>query len=493
MNKILKIHKDDIVAVALEEIVGDSLVSYLDQEVRTLEDIPAGHKVALRDIRAGEEIIKYGHPIGIATHDIKAGDWVHIHNVRTALSDLLDYTYTPSIPVMEKKEPVMFSGYRRKDGKVGIRNAVWIIPTVGCVNHITRMLASKGKESLPKNVDDVIAFPHPYGCSQMSEDKENTRQVLADFALHPNAGAVLIVGLGCENINISVLEEALGDYDKERIFFLNCQDVEDEMEVGFSLLQKALSYANQWKREPIPASELIIGLKCGGSDGFSGITANPVVGQFSDLLIGQGGTTILTEVPEMFGAETILMNRCINKEVFDKTVTLINDFKTYFTSNHQPIYENPAPGNKVGGITTLEDKSLGCTQKAGSAPVSGVLNYAEPVKSKGLHLLCAPGNDLVAATALCASGAHIVLFTTGRGTPFSSPVPTVKIASNSVMAKRKANWIDFDAGKALDGVPLSELGEDLFSIVIDIASGKKAKSEEDGFADMAIFKTGVTV
>ena len=344
-----------------------------------------------------------------------------------------------------------------------------------------------------EQIDEISAFPHPYGCSQMGDDQEHTRQILADLIQHPNAGGVLVLGLGCENSNIEELKKYIGDYDPQRVRFLVCQESEDEIADALDIIRDLAEYAGQFRREPIPCSELVIGMKCGGSDGLSGITANPVVGAFSDLLISKGGTTVLTEVPEMFGAETQLMNRCETEELFQETVDLINDFKEYFKSHNQTIYENPSPGNKKGGISTLEDKSLGCTQKSGSAPVRGVLSYGEPIRGKGLHLLSAPGNDLVASTALAASGAHIVLFTTGRGTPFACPVPTMKISTNSALYERKSNWIDFNCGTMVEGTPLNELAEQLFDKVIRSASGEKVKSEEAGFHDFAIFKQGVTL
>ena len=361
------------------------------------------------------------------------------------------------------------------------------------MNNVATAIEKQAQQYKTGNIDDIVAFPHPYGCSQMGDDQENTRQILADLVNHPNAGGVLVLGLGCENSNIDELKKHIGDYDEQRVRFLVAQESEDEIADALKIIKELAEKVCQYHREPIPASELIIGMKCGGSDGLSGITANPTVGGFSDLLISKGGTTILTEVPEMFGAETLLMNRCETKELFDETVNLVNDFKNYFKSHNQTIYENPSPGNKKGGISTLEDKSLGCTQKSGSAPVKGVLSYGEPVKVHGLNLLSAPGNDLVASTALAASGAHIVLFTTGRGTPFASPVPTVKISSNSALANKKSNWIDFNCVVLVeDGTP-AELSKNLFDFVIDIASGKKSKSEEAGFHDMAIFKQGVTL
>ncbi len=484
MQDIVKIHENDNVAVALRPLAKGGALEVAGAKVSLLEDIPQGHKFALRPIKAGEEVVKYGFRIGYAKEDIDAGAWVHVHNVRTALGDVLTYDYVPQENDVAPTEHVYFEGYRRPDGKAGIRNEIWIIPTVGCVNSIAKAVG---------NVEDVIAFPHPYGCSQMGDDQENTRKVLADMIHHPNAGGVLVLGLGCENSNIPVLMDYIGAYDEDRVKFLQCQDVEDEMETAMGLLKELAAYAGAFSREKIDASELVIGMKCGGSDGLSGITANPVVGAFSDLLVSKGGTTILTEVPEMFGAETLLMNRCATPELFDKTVDLINHFKNYFTSHNQTIYENPSPGNKKGGISTLEDKSLGCTQKSGSALVRGVLEYGEPVKVKGLNLLSAPGNDLVASTALAVSGAHMVLFTTGRGTPFASPVPTVKISSNSRLAGHKDNWIDFNAGRMVEDMTKEELAKELLDYVLAVASGRKVKSEKAGFHDMAIFKQGVTL
>ena len=494
MQDIVKINQNDNVAVALRPLNKGEVLQAAETAVTLMEDIPQGHKFALREIKSGEEVVKYGFRIGFAKEDIQPGQWVHVHNVKTALGDVLTYDYEPEgHQDVEPTEHTYFEGYRRTDGKAGIRNEIWIIPTVGCVNSIAKALETAAKKFVGGNVEDVIAFQHPYGCSQMGDDQENTRKVLADMIHHPNAGGVLVLGLGCENSNIPVLMDYIGAYDEQRVKFLQCQDVEDEMEEAMKLIGELAAYAGAFSREKIDASELIIGMKCGGSDGLSGITANPVVGAFSDLLVSKGGTTILTEVPEMFGAETLLMNRCATPELFDKTVDLINNFKNYFTSHNQTIYENPSPGNKKGGISTLEDKSLGCTQKSGSALVKGVLEYGEPVKVKGLNLLSAPGNDLVAATALAVSGAHMVLFTTGRGTPFASPVPTVKISSNSKLAGHKNNWIDFNAGRMVEDKTKEELAEELLGYVLEVASGRKVKSEEAGFHDMAIFKQGVTL
>lgn len=493
MKSFIRINSLDNVAVALQPLAKGTVVELDDVVVTLTEDIMQGHKFALKNLKVGDSIIKYGNPIGHATADIPAGSWIHTHNLKTGLGELLTYTYNKNVTELPKREPKFFQGYRRKDGRAGVRNEVWIIPTVGCVNNVATAIERASQKYITDQIDGVCAFPHPYGCSQMGDDQDNTRQILADLVNHPNAGGVLVLGLGCENSNIDELKKFIGDYDSDRVRFLVAQECEDEISDGIEVVKELIAYASTFKRELISASELVIGMKCGGSDGLSGITANPTVGAFSDKLISMGGSTILTEVPEMFGAEVSLMNRCETEELFNQTVSLVNDFKNYFKSHNQTIYENPSPGNKKGGISSLEDKSLGCTQKSGNAPVMGVLSYGEPVKEKGLNLLSAPGNDLVASTALAASGAHIVLFTTGRGTPFASPVPTIKISTNNQLAKKKQNWIDFNCGVMVEDTPLDELSDNLLDFVLEVASGKKSKSEEAGFHDMAIFKQGVTL
>ena len=493
MHELLKITPQDSVAVALRPLKKGETVDADGEQITLLTDVPAGHKVALRDIHEGETVIKYGYPIGRATEDIKQGSHVHTHNLHTLLSGELTYTYHPVSREQTPQTPATFMGYARKNGTVGVRNELWILPTVGCVNDVARALERKAQTLVGGGVEGVYAFPHPYGCSQMGEDQENTRTVLADLAAHPNAGGVLVLGLGCENSGVEEIKKRLPENVGSRIRFLVCQQVEDEIKEGMALLTELSERMKEERRVPCPASKLVVGLKCGGSDGFSGITANPVIGGFSDLLTAQGGSTILTEVPEMFGAETILMERCGTKELFDKTVRLINDFKRYFEEHHQTIYENPSPGNKAGGISTLEDKALGCTQKSGFSPVRDVLSYGERLHTAGLNLLSAPGNDLVAATALAASGAQIVLFSTGRGTPFACPVPTLKIASNTPLATKKHGWIDFDAGEMLDGKTLPALSQSLMDLVLATASGRLVRSEENGYHDMAIFKSGVTL
>ncbi len=517
MRRCMRIHESDNVAVALTDIKKGETVEVAGVSITASEDIRTGHKIALTELNAGDAVVKYGYPIGVVSKQIKQGEWVHVHNLKTGLGDLLSYTYEPQSIEASKTDvntsdskvdcntsddkeanknadsDCNFLGYQRPDGSVGVRNEIWIIPTVGCVNQVALDMAKRANEVRKGSVDEVIAFTHPYGCSQLGEDQEFTRIILSDLVHHPNAAGVLVLGLGCENSNIDILKTYIGQVDEQRVKFLVCQDVEDEMAEGLSLLNQLIDYAAGIKREPISVSKLIIGLKCGGSDGLSGITANPVVGRFSDLLVQQGGTAILTEVPEMFGAETLLMNRCQNELLFDKTVEMVNNFKDYFIKNNQTIYENPSPGNKEGGISTLEDKSLGCIQKSGSSTVRGVLMYGDRLVNRGLNLLYAPGNDLVASTALAASGAQIILFTTGRGTPFASVVPTIKISSNSELAHKKNNWIDFDAGVCIKDTDIDSCAEDLFKYVLEVASGKQVSSEKAGFHDMAIFKQGVTL
>lgn len=492
----LQINKGDNVVVCLRPINAGEEIKIGNHAVQALRNTPAGHKILLCDTPKDKPIIKYGYPIGRAKENLKAGEWVNENNIQTNLSGTLEYEYHPAIkPLSIEQEDRSFKGFMRKNGEVGIRNEIWIVPTVGCVNGIAERLARQlEQETQLKGIDAIHAWHHNYGCSQLGADHENTRKVLRDICLHPNAGAVLVLSLGCENNQPEDFMKMLGNYDRERIQLLVTQRVEgDEVEEGMKILRKLYKTAAQDKREEVPVSKLRIGLKCGGSDGFSGITANPLVGEFSDWLIAQGGTTILTEVPEMFGAETILMNRCQTADLFQKTVHLINNFKEYFLSHGEPVGENPSPGNKAGGISTLEDKALGCTQKCGHAPVSGVLEYAERLKTNGLNLLSAPGNDLVASTALAASGCQMVLFTTGRGTPFGTFVPTMKISTNSQLFKSKQNWIDFNAGKLVEGVDMLTLRNDFIDKVITTANGEKVKNEMNGYREIAIFKNGVTL
>ncbi|MFT3847000.1 MAG: altronate dehydratase family protein [Lacibacter sp.] len=495
MKELIKINAKDNVVIALRNFSAGEVISVDGKDITLLSNIERGHKIALTDIPEGTDIIKYGYPIGISTAAIKQGEHVHVQNVKTKLHDVFDYSYNPSLhDVVHPKRNLTFNGYRRKNGEVGIRNEIWVVPTVGCVNGIAEQIIREFKAEVnPTDIEGIEVFKHNYGCSQLGDDHQNTRQILSDIALHPNAGGVLVLGLGCENNKIDEFEAGLGDFDKSRVKFLSTQRVQDEVTDAVNLLKEIYEVVKQDKREPIPISELKVGLKCGGSDGLSGITANPLVGYFSDFLISQGGTTVLTEVPEMFGAETILMDRCINHDVFEKTVHLINDFKQYFIDLKQPIYENPSPGNKAGGITTLEDKSLGCTQKGGNANVVDVLKYGERLKTKGLNLLSSPGNDLVSTTALGSAGSHIVLFTTGRGTPFGSFIPTLKISTNSELAKNKPHWIDYNAGPLAEDKSFDEALDELIDKIVRTASGEKANHEKAGFREIAIFKSGVTL
>lgn len=492
----LKINPADSVVVCLRAMKAGEIIAADGKEIKLLQDTPAGHKVLLEDKSEGEDIIKYGYPIGHALKDLKAGEWVNENNLKTNLAGTLEYTYNP---VDEKltilKENRTFKGYVRKNGDVGVRNEIWIVPTVGCVNGIAEHLAKQLEtETRLDGIDAVHAWHHNYGCSQLSEDHEATRKILRDIVLHPNAAGVLVLSLGCENNQPDDFMQMLGDYDRDRIKLVVTQKVDgDETEECMKVLRGIYALAKEDKREDVPVSKLRVGLKCGGSDGFSGITANPLEGEFSDWLVAQGGTSILTEVPEMFGAETILMNRCETKELFDQTVSLINNFKNYFLSHGEPVGENPSPGNKAGGISTLEDKALGCTQKCGRAPVSGVLEYGDRLQATGLNLLSAPGNDLVAATALASAGCHLVLFSTGRGTPFGTFVPTMKISTNSDLYRRKKNWIDFNAGQLVDGKSMKELVPEFIDKVLAVASGEPARNEVNGYREISIFKNGVTL
>lgn len=440
-----------------------------------------GHKYALSHIKAGDNVIKYGNPIGHATTDIKKGEHVHTHNMKTNLCGELSYTYSGGAVYSYKECDKTFLGYLRENGDVGIRNEIWIIPTVGCVNKIAEELAKK---------TGAFAFTHPFGCSQLGDDQKTTQLILRGLVNHPNAGGVLVLGLGCENNNIAEFKRVLGEWNDKRVKFLNCQDYEDEIFEGVKIINELKEYASKFEKTPVSVSKLRVGLKCGGSDGFSGISANPLLGRFSDTLTSLGGSVVLTEVPEMFGAEHLLMQRAENEDIFNKTVSLINNFKNYYVSHNQVVYENPSPGNKAGGITTLEEKSLGCVQKGGAAVVRDVLDYGDTIKTNGLSLLNGPGNDIVAITNLTACGVHMILFTTGRGTPLGAPVPTIKVATNNTLATKKSSWIDFDASPTLCG---ENLDEEFFEYVISVASGKKTKNEEKNYREISIFKDGVTL
>ncbi len=490
MPDFIQIHPSDNVAVALHPIPKGTTFAGVTANM----DIPQGHKMALREVVEGENVVKYGFPIGHATAAIAPGDWVHTHNMVTNLSGEMEYAYHPKAVPVKSVPAGTFQGYRRKDGRAATRNEIWIIPTVGCVNDVAKALVRDNQDLVKGSIDGLYTFTHPFGCSQTGEDHAQTRKLLAALTRHPNAGAVLVLSLGCENLTHEQFLAELGDYDPERVKFLTCQEVDDELVAARAVLEECAAYAGQFQREPIPASELVVGMKCGGSDGLSGITANPTVGRFSDLLVAMGGSTVLTEVPEMFGAEGFLMDRCISEAVFQKAVNMINGFKAYFIRHNEVVYDNPSPGNKQGGITTLEDKSCGCVQKGGSAPIMDVIGYGEQVTTKGLNMLYGPGNDLVSATALTAAGAHVILFTTGRGTPFGAPAPTMKIATNTPLATKKTTWIDFNAGVVADGAKtLDEAAQDLMDLVLEVCSGKKTHAEEKGFREISIFKDGVVL
>lgn len=497
MKDILQIHENDNIALALRQLSKGECFLINGSKVIIKQDVEKGHKVAIQTLQTDDDVIKYGFPIGHVLQTVEMGEWVHTHNTKTNLSGTQEYHYVQKLVENPfKDEGLTFKGYKRENGEAGIRNELWIVPTVGCVNGIAEKIIKR----FEKEVGDIapfentLVFKHNYGCSQLGDDHENTKQILLNAVNHPNAAGVLVLGLGCENNEMVEFKKALNHIDDSRIKFLVSQDVTDEIEAGVNLVKEIYDAVQNDKRVDIPLSELKIGLKCGGSDGFSGITANPLLGRFSDFLIAQGGTTVLTEVPEMFGAETILMERAENEEVFHKTVALINDFKEYFLKFEQPVYENPSPGNKAGGITTLEDKSLGCTQKAGSSPVVDVLKYGEVLKTKGLNLLSAPGNDLIASSALAAAGCQIVLFTTGRGTPFGTFVPTMKVSTNTAISETKPHWIDFNAGTLLeDDVSSDAVLRSFIDYIIEVASGEYVNNEKNDFRELAIFKTGVTL
>lgn len=489
--KTIKINEKDNVIIALEKINKGEQI----EDIIALEDIDPGHKIATKDIEANQNIYKYGEAIGHATLKIKKGEHVHSHNMKTNLSGLKEYAYTKSNCSISPYQPKRkIYGFKRKNGKVGIRNELWIIVTVGCVNQVAnKIISTFTKNRDLSKIDGIYTYAHPYGCSQMGEDHQNTVKILQDIVNHPNAGGVLILGLGCENNQLSSFYQSMGNIDSERIKYFNCQDTENEIDMACHLLSELLVKMQNDQREEISFSDITFGLKCGGSDGLSGITANPLVGKFCDKMVACGSSIILSEVPEMFGAEHILMNRAKDTQTFKKIVDLINKYKQYFIDHKQVVYENPSPGNKAGGITTLEDKSLGCIQKAGTTTINGVLDYGEQVSETGVNLLYGPGNDIVSVTALAASGSQIVLFTTGRGTPFGGFVPTVKISTNSKLFETKPHWIDFNAGSIADGCSMEDASEQLINFIIDVINGKYTNNEKNGYKEIAIFKQGVTL
>ena len=496
MKEFIRINECDNVIIALRDYKKDEVIDLEDEKITLLEDINRGHKIAIKNINKGENIVKYGLPIGYALEDIKIGNWVHTHNTKTNLKDLNSYSYTPKFTDRKLDlEDIKVNVYKRKNGDVGVRNELWIVPTVGCVNGIAQRIKDVFLAEVGElEIDNINVLTHNYGCSQLGEDHINTRIILQNTVKHPNAGGVLVLGLGCENNQVAEFEKTLGEYDGERVKFLISQEVDDEIEIGKNILLDLYNQMKNDKREEASISTINFGLECGGSDGLSGITANPILGYFSDYIIALGGTTVLTEVPEMFGAETLLMERCKDEETFEKCVHMINDFKEYFIRNGQEIYENPSPGNKKGGITTLEDKSLGCTQKSGTSKVIDVLKYGEILKEKGLNLLSAPGNDLVATTALAAAKCHLVLFTTGRGNPYGGYVPTVKISTNTQLYEKKRKWIDFNAGRIVtENMSFEEITKEFIDYIVSVINGEKTNNEKNRFQEIAIFKSGVTL
>ena len=491
MPQAIHISPIDNVVVALHPIAKGTLVEVDGLAVTALEDIPQGHKMAVKPIKNGENVIKYGFPIGHATADAAPGTWMHTHNVHTNLSGEVEYSYNPApdLAPLPKVEPETFMGFRRKDGRAAIRNEIWIIPTVGCVNDIAKKMVADNQDLVTGSIEGLYTFTHPFGCSQTGHDHAQTRKLLAALVRHPNAAAVLVLHLGCENLQHDQFVEELGEYDHDRVKFLTCQDVEDEFAAARDILKELAAYAGQFERQPIPVSELVVGMKCGGSDGLSGITANPTIGRFSDMMGQRGGSTVLTEVPEMFGAEGFLMDRCINKEVFVKAEHMINGFKEYFISHNEVVYDNPSPGNKAGGITTLEEKSLGCIHKGGHSPVMAVYDYAKQVEAKqGLVIMDTPGNDPASVAAMAAGGAQVVVFSSGRGSPIGSPiVPVIKITGNKLTYANMIDNIDVDASPLIYGTKtIEELGQELLKLTQEVACGKQTKAESLGYTEMAI-------
>lgn len=496
MKQMIKIHPADNVAVALMDLAEGATVDIDGQRIVLRQPISRGHKFALVPLANGVPVFKYGSPIGHTLQPVAAGEHVHSQNIKTNLGELDRYQYHPvSVDISADMADRDVAIYRRRNGLIGIRNELWVVPTVGCVNGIARQIVERFKKEHPaiSAIDGVHLFSHPFGCSQLGEDHLNTRVMLQNMVKHPNAGGVLVIGLGCENNQVDEFRNTLGEVDEQRTRFMICQKYDDEVTAGVEYLNQLYQVMSGDRREPGKLSEVKFGLECGGSDGLSGITANPLLGRFSDYLISHGGTTVLTEVPEMFGAEQALMNHCRDEQTFEKTVVMINDFKQYFIEHNQPIYENPSPGNKAGGISTLEEKSLGCTQKAGRSQVVDVVKYGERLKKNGLNLLSAPGNDAVATSALAGAGCNMVLFTTGRGTPYGGFVPTMKLATNSELAAKKPHWIDFNAGQLLYGVSMDTLLKQFIDFTVDVVNGKPTRNEINDFRELAIFKSGVTL
>jgi altronate hydrolase len=483
----------DDVAVALRSIEAGEAIKLGERLLTVNEPVSRGHKLAVRAIAAGDPVRRYGWPIGTATRAIAVGTHVHSHNIATNLKAEEPYAYAPgSARAGVPDDRWTFQGYRRADGSVGTRNEIWVIPTVGCVARTAERAAKQAAARHAGQVDDILAFPHPLGCSQLGDDLDGTARLLAALASSPNAGGVLLIGLGCEENQLSALLDRIPAERRDRVRSVGAQLSADEYAAAETAIDELVALAAQDRRETVGIGALRLGLKCGGSDGLSGITANPLIGRAADVVTAAGGQAILTEIPEIFGAERLLMARATDETVFDALVALVNRFKRYFIDHGEPISENPSPGNVAGGITTLEEKSLGAVQKGGHAPVVDVLAYGERLKRPGLTLLEAPGNDAVSTTALAAAGATLTLFSTGRGTPLGSPIPTMKLATNHDLATRKPGWIDFDAGVVLDD-GLDAATDALMARICAVASGEPARNERNGERDIAIWKRGVTL
>ena len=488
MARAVRVDPADNVATLLDDgQAGESVAG-----VTLTDDVPRGHKVALMPIAAGDPVVKFGFAIGATRRAIATGEHVHSDNLATALAGALDYRYAPATqPLVSAAEAATFEGYVRGDGRVGTRNEIWILPTVGCVARTAERIATRAAAALGDRVDGVHAFAHPHGCSQLGRDLDGTRAILASLACHPNAGGVLVIGLGCEENQLAALIAEVPAWRRGAIRTLVAQASADEVAEGCALVAELADQA-ACARSTVGLDRLVLGVKCGGSDGLSGLTANPLVGRISDRVARAGGRVIATEIPEMFGAEQTLMNRAADAGVFDAIVGVVNGFKRYFLDHGETVSENPSPGNVAGGITTLEEKSLGAVQKAGRAMVTDVIAYGARATRDGLTILEAPGNDAVSSTALAAAGATAILFTTGRGTPMGFPVPTIKIASNSDLASRKPGWIDFDAGAVLDG-GFDAAEAALVARICAIASGGETAAERNGEREIAIWKRGVTL
>jgi len=496
---IVRVDPADQVGVALRPLVVGEVLTVAGHALTVADPIATGHKIALAAIAAGDDVRRYGWPIGRATAAIAAGRHVHSHNLATKLSGEEPYRYDPApvrapAPASVPGRAQGFRGYVRGDGSVGTRNQIWVIPTVGCVGRTAQRVAMAAAKA--SGVDDVLAFAHPFGCSQLGDDLDGTARVLAALACHPNAGGVLLLGLGCEENQLSALLDRLPPERRDRVRSVGAQLSADEYGDAARAIAELGEIAGQDRRTEVGLDALRLGLKCGGSDGFSGLTANPLIGRAADAVTAAGGTAILTEIPEMFGAERLLMARTRDEATFDRLIALVNDFKRYFLDHGEPISENPSPGNVEGGITTLEEKSLGAVQKGGRAIVTDVLGYGERVRRPGLVVLEAPGNDAVSTTALAAAGATLTLFSTGRGTPLGSPVPTMKLATNHGLAARKPGWIDFDAGAVLDAPPeggLDATADALMARICAVASGEPARNEVNEEREIALWKRGVTL